>query len=549
MMKKLLLIAITLFVTNSYAQETHAWVYFIQKDIDYVNDHLANPLTILTQRSLDRRTNQGITLDATDVPIAEDYINQVVGSTGITVKAKSKWMNAVHILGKPSAINALENDLSDIIDHIDFADNSLNLTTAANSKPNNNINPNDKFANENNQNKIDYNYGGSYNQAHQIRVDYLHELDYTGDGMIIAVMDNGFPGVDTFSGFSYIRDNNQILGGYNFVDRNNNFYSRGTHGVSVLSTIGGFVDGQLVGTAIDAEFYLFITEETGVETPAEESYWVEAAELADYYGVDVINTSLGYSEFDDSRYNYTPEDMDGDTTFITRGADIAASKGMIVCNSAGNSGGSSWNIITAPADGHNVFTVGAVDSNGNVVGFSSHGPTEDERIKPDVLAKGFGTTVISGSGNVSTSNGTSFSSPVMAGAVASFWQAFPEKTNFEIMQMIRESASLYSNPTDHGGYGIPNLETAAVSLSIDDLGLEEITIYPNPTQNKINFELSTNFNKFSVQIFDILGKLVLTNNINLANNSIAINSLEKGIYLVKLENKEGQTKTFKIVKE
>jgi len=547
-MKRLLLIAIMLFITNAFAQQTHAWVYFNDKPVEDVDAFMANPLSALTQRSLDRRTRQGIDLDETDVPIRQEYIDQVESSTGITVKAKSKWMNAVHVLGLPSAINALEDNLPSIIDSIDFAANNLNA------KPNNNINPKNKFVNENIQTKINYNYGGSLNQANQIRVDYLHELDFTGEGMMIAVMDNGFPGVNTFSGFAYLRDNNKILdGSYNFIDRNENIYSRGAHGVSVLSTIGGFVDGQLVGTAIDAEYLLFITEDNQSETPVEESYWVEAAELADYYGVDVINTSLGYSTFvdDDYDYDYSPSDMDGDTTFITRGADIAASKGMIVCNSAGNSGGSSWNIITAPADGHNVFTVGAVDANGNIAGFSSYGPTAppNQRIKPDVLAKGSGTTIINGVGNVSTGSGTSFSSPVMTGAVASFWQAFPDKTNFEIMDMIRESASLYDNPTDHGGYGIPNFEDASISLSVDDLGLSEVVIYPNPVQNRINFELATDFNNFSVGIFDILGKQVLSSSINITNNTIEINALQKGIYLVQLENKEGSSRTFKIIKK
>jgi hypothetical protein len=241
--------------------------------------------------------------------------------------------------------------------------------------------------------------------------------------------------------------------------------------------------------------------------------------------------------------------MDGDTTFITRGADIAVTKGMIVCNSAGNSGNNSWHYITSPADGDNVFTVGAVDANGNIVGFSSYGPTSDGQIKPDVLAKGSGTTVINSGGSVSTSSGTSFSSPVMTGAVASFWQAFPDKTNFEIMDMIRESASLYDNPTDQGGYGIPNFEDASISLSVNDLGLSEVVIYPNPVQNRINFELAADFNNFSVGIFDILGKQVLSSSIDIVNNTIEISTLQKGIYLVKLENKEGNSRTFKIIKK
>ena len=175
-------------------------------------------------------------------------------------------------------------------------------------------------------------------------------------------MDNGFPGVESESGFAYIRDNGQIKGVYNFIDDNEQVYGRGTHGTVVLSTMGGYLENEFVGTAIDADYYLFITENNERELPDEEVNWIEAAERADYVGVDVINTSLGYNEFDDARYNYTYEDMDGQTTFITRGAQIAAEKGIMVVNSAGNSGGDDWHFITAPADGVDVFTIGAVRS-------------------------------------------------------------------------------------------------------------------------------------------------------------------------------------------
>lgn len=531
---KLKIFLLILFVSQTMFSQEHAWVYFNNKED--VATYLDNPLTMLTQRSLDRRATQGIALDETDVPITQNYVDEVENATGITVKATSKWMNAVHVLGSIADIATLVN-LS-FVDYLEFADDNLNT------KSNPIKRSFDKFSEET-ISKTNYNYGGSYNQAHQIRVDYLHQLDYTGEGMMIAVLDNGFPGVNTFNAFSYIRDNGQILGGYNFIERNTNIYDRGTHGVSVLSTIGGFVDNQLVGTAIDADFYLFITEDHASETPLEESYWVEAAELADYFGVDVINTSLSYSEFDDSRYDYTYADMDGDTAFITRGADIAATRGMILCNSAGNSGNGSWHYISSPADGDNVFTVGAVDSNGTIVGFSSYGPTSDGRIKPDVDAKGSGTTIIDSGGSVSTGSGTSFSSPVMAGAVACFWQAFPTKTNFEIMQMIRESAHLYNNPDDHYGYGIPNLENAYLNaLHVADNELLGVNIYPNPTDNQLFIELA-DVENVALEIFDILGKRVYNANLGKQTNNIDVSTLDQGIYIINLSfNNKSVTQKF-----
>ncbi len=528
---------ITFLLVQSIFSQEHAWVYFDHKQD--VTTYLANPLTMLTQRSLDRRIAQGIALDETDVPITQTYVDQVENSTGITVKATSKWMNAVHVLGSEADVNALVS-LS-FVAYIEFAADALNT------KSNPIKNRYDKFSNETSS-KAYYNYGGSYNQAHQIRVDHLHELDFTGEGMMIAVMDNGFPGVNTFNAFSHIRDNGQILGGYNFIERSTNIYARGTHGVSVLSTIGGFVDGQIVGTAMDADFYLFITEDIESETPVEESYWVEAAELADYYGVDVINTSLGYNEFDDYRYDYTYADMDGDTSFITRGADIAATKGMIVCNSAGNSGNNSWHYITSPADGHHVFTVGAVDSNGSIAGFSSYGPTSDGRIKPDVDAKGYGTTIVSGGGSVTTGSGTSFSSPVMAGAIACFWQAFPTKTNFEIMQMIRESADYYNNPDDHYGYGIPNLELAYyTALEITEEELSGVVIYPNPTKSELFIELQ-DFEDTSLEVYDVLGKTIYNKKTTQANNVIDVSLLESGIYLIHIKSND-KSLTQKFIKQ
>lgn len=539
-MKKILSLLIIFVVISVQAQE-HAWVYFNNKQD--VAEFLTNPLTVMSQRSLDRRATQGIELDESDAPITQIYVKQVENASGITVKATSKWMNAVHVLGSISNIESLSS--LNFVDYIEFAADDLN-TRNQNSAP-----LPSKFDFQETQNKTTYNYGGSSNQAHQIRVDYLHELNYTGSGMIIAVLDNGFPGVESFDTFDYINNNGQILGGYNFIERNENIYARGTHGLKVLSTIAGKKDGQLIGTAIDAQFYLFITEDNQSETPLEESYWVEAAERADELGVDVINTSLGYSTFDDSRYDYSYADMDGDTAFITRGADIAATKGMIVCNSAGNSGDDSWHYITAPADGDNVFTVGAVDGSGFITGFSSYGPTSDGQIKPDILAKGGSTTIIGSGGFITTGNGTSFSSPVMAGAVTCFWQANPGKTNFEIMQLIRESANLYSNPTNQEGYGIANFEIAFNNVvSVNDLNLENILIYPNPIINQINIQSKSILDNIEINIYNIIGSNVLTKKLQVSdNNTINFEKFNTGIYFLKLVNSKNESKIIKFIKK
>ena len=438
-----------------------AWVYFNDKpsETTYTN----SPLTMLTQRALDRRTRYNIVIDFKDVPVEATYVSQVKNSTGITIKARSKWLNALHIQGTKTDIDNLFN-LS-FVNSIDYANKSLNAVGKSSK--------NKKVIKTNKTLDIvtDYNYGNGANQIEMLSGEVLHQNNFTGEGMQIAVIDAGFPNVDTFPAFKRIRDNNQILGGYDFVNRNDNFYTGYYHGMAVLSTIAGYLDNQFIGTAPDADFYLFISEDADNETPLEESLWVEAAERADSLGVDVINTSLGYTTFDNSNYDYEYADMDGETTFISRGAEIASSRGMIVVNSAGNEGNSAWNYISAPADAASVLSIGAVNASGVIASFSSYGPTSDGRIKPDVCAQGASVYIINTSGNIATSNGTSFSSPVLTGVITCLWQAFPEKTNAEIIQFVKESSHLYTSPSSQEGYGIPNFQTVynLLSISSEDL--------------------------------------------------------------------------------
>jgi len=531
-MKKIVFIIFLFGLNISFSQE-HAWVYFKDKADEAF--FMANPLEMLTQKALDRRSKQNIALDSKDIPIAEPYINAIISVVEIKVKAKSKWLNALHVTGSEADINGLLG--LTFVDHIEFAADNLNAISKSSNVTR------DKF-----EIKTDFNYGGSVNQIEMLSGDFLHQQNYTGTGMTIAVMDAGFPGVNSFATFQRMRDNNQILDGYNFANRSADFYTGSSHGTSVLSTMAGFSDGQLVGTAPDANYYLFITEDVSQETPLEESLWVEAAEKADSLGVDVINTSLGYTTFDDSRYDYVYTDMNGTTAFISRGADIAFSRGMIIVNSAGNSGNDAWHYIGAPADGFNVLSIGAVDGNESITSFSSFGPTSDGRIKPDVNAKGGGTTLINSAGNVSTGNGTSFSSPVICGVIACFWQANPTKTNAEIIQVIKEAGHLYTNPTDQEGYGIPNFETAFNTLSFDNFLTDGFKLYPNPFQNTIQFQFIDDFDNLQVALFDILGKRLITKQITQNYPLIDVNNLSKGIYVLRVTQNE-KSRSFKMIKK
>jgi len=538
-MKKLLLF--TLLVFNFGFSQEDAWVYF--NDKPNAAFYLSNPLQMLSQRALDRRTAQGIILDNTDVPIAQTYIDQVTAATGITVMAKSKWLNALHVRGTQADIQLLTN--LTFVNHIQFANTSLN------SRHSNTIQKTTVIQPVNKQLEVltDFNYGGSSNQIQMLNGHLLHQQNYTGQGKIVAIMDGGFPGVNTASPFQRLRDNNLILGGYNFPDRNTSIYTRNSHGTSVLSCMAGYVDNQLVGTAPDAQYYLFITEDTYSENPVEESYWVEAAEMADSLGVDVINTSLGYFEYDDPDYSYSYSDMNGIKTFAARGADKAFSKGMICVTSAGNSGNSANPHIATPADAITTLTVGAVDSSENYVSFSSIGPSFDGRVKPDVCAKGYLASVSNASGNIVNANGTSFSSPILAGMVATFWSAVPNMTNAQIVQFVKESADIYANPTIYKGYGVPDFQLALTNaLSANNFENDIVLLYPNPVQDKVTIVFSdTNFSG-NLILFNSILQQVGSFEISETNASVNLENLASGLYFyqLKIENKTTQGKLLKL---
>ena len=541
-MKKIVLL-VSIFISQlGYGQVQDAWVFFADKD--NVEASLENPITILTQEAIDRKVLHNTPIDERDVPVNEDYITQIKNATGIDVFAKSKWMNCIYVKGNQANIADLL-DLS-FVDHVEYANKNLNSFSGAT------IPVDDKFEIENTSGRVVYNYGSAANQIEMLSGDFLHEQDYTGDGMIIAVLDNGFPTVNTNPGFADMVNEGRLLGTYDFQARQVNANGTGSHGTNTSSDIAGFLQDQFVGTAPQASYYFFVTEYNPSETPLEEAHWVEALERADSLGVDVINTSLSYKGYDNDNYTHTYEDLDGQTTFAARGGNMAYDKGMILLNSAGNSGNSSSPFCGTPADSPGVLTIGAVDSNGDYASFSSVGPTVDGRIKPDIMAQGSNSAVISTSGNVTFSSGTSFSSPIMAGVVACLWQSRPETPNSHIMQIIRESSSLYNNPTNQMGYGIPNFEDAYNALLT--LGVEEeflmsnFALYPNPVSSKVNVSFPEGVHTAEFSVFSILGQEVLTTEISSNRNTIDISSLTKGMYLVTITS-NGNRVSFKLIKE
>jgi len=523
-MQKILLLFLFLFSFCGFSQED-AWVYF--NDKPNASSFLDNPLTILTQRALDRRINQGIELTISDAPIEISYVNQITSATGITVMAKSKWLNCLHIRGSISDISALIS--LPFVHHIHFANNSLNSKMAI-QKPYKSINKEMDVQNN-------FNYGTSSNQIEMLNGQLLHQANYTGNGKIIAVLDSGFTGVENIVPFNRMFTNGLYLGGYNFVTGNTNVFSSHNHGTMTLSCMVGNVDGQLVGTAPDASYYLFITEDISSENPVEESYWVQAAEEADRLGADIISTSLGYFGYDNPSYSHAYSDMTGNTAFASQGANIAYSKGMIVVASAGNDGGDLEPHIGVPAEATNVLAVGAVKYDRTYALFSSIGPSFDGRVKPDVMAKGAETTVSNTDGTIVTANGTSFSCPVMAGMIASFWQAIPWASNQQVLDFVKQSADRFTNPDIYYGYGIPDfqlaLNTALLSVSHDNKG--KFLIFPNPTKDYFSVSFPNGCNYATISIYNTCGQLVLEKETN-SNDSISVAGLSSGIYFYKIKS-------------
>lgn len=526
-MKKIITLFILFVFIFSNAQTELVFVFF--KDKPNKAAFYTNPLSELTQRSLDRRAKYAIALNDQDAPIEATYI-QNVKDLGFTVKDYSKWMNGVAVNATSAQIASLE--AQPFIQSVERFIKHPTLVKSTVQKVN-------KFEEFNNTlGKTTFNYGSGLAQINQVNLRPLHIAGFTGTGISIAVIDTGFPTVDTGSVYARIRNNGQIKGGYNFINKNSNIYSSNlnNHGSYCLGVIAGYVENNFVGTAPDADFYLYATEDAENEIPEEQLYWAEAAEEADRKGVDLITTSLGYYEFDDSRYNLLYSDMNGTTSFIARAAQIATEKGIFVVAAAGNEALKDWHYIITPADNAKVFTVGAVTSSGASSTFSSFGPNAAGVVKPDASARGT-STYMGYNNSVTNSNGTSFATPLAAGGIACMIQATPTKPVDEMSNLLRQNASLYPGTDPQKGYGILNFgkswETTLAAANV--VNKATLQIYPNPVTNK--FTIKTDEKLISIELYDTLGRKLQSFKNEKSNN---IENLTKGIYFIKVQTDKNQ---------
>ena len=531
----LLFFAVTMFAQAQIATNIY-WVQFTDKENSPYS--IDNPEAYLSPRALQRRANLGIGIDEYDIPVNPQYL-QAVADCGAQLLNPSKWLNGVSVyVTDPTVIEAIN-----ALGFVQVVRNCPNDPKAQEMKER--WMANEMKAVEGSRGFRGY-YGGAEAQATQLKIDVLHEQGYDGTGVVIAILDGGFIGAESHACFDNMREEGRLLGIRDFVYGSSSVYSQSTHGTSCLSTMAAYVPNQMVGTAPKASYYLLHTEDGPNENIVEEYNWVSGAEYADSLGVDVCSTSLGYIDFDMSQWDHPFEHFDGHTAPMTIGAEIAASRGMICMNAACNEGDGVCT-LGIPADAEHILTVGAVDENGFRADFSSVGPTYDGRIKPDVMAMGEGTYVASGDGGwwpYYNGNGTSFATPVLAGAVACLRQACPYASVQEICDIIRSCGNRADNPDNKYGYGIPDFSQAFELLHVEEAPVQNnnlINVYPNPSQGEMHVVLNEGA-KAELTVFDFMGRQLYTYTFNGLNHTSLenyLNTLDSGIYFIKAVSEFG----------
>lgn len=409
------------------------------------------PQHFLSKKAIERRQKQGLAIDSTDLPLNQEYV-KAFNTKYSKVVGVSRWHNSVLVAMNDSSVVSTFRYFSFVkkSELVWEAPDSIEKTTAS-------IAYREAF------NDWDSVKTSKYGIAdHQISVmsgQTLHNRYCKGEGMTIAVLDGGFRNANRIPAFAEVN----IAGSRDFVyPRSKSIFRETDHGTKVLSAMAMNRPYIYIGTAPQASYWLLRCEDQQTEQPIEEDYWTMAAEFADSVGVDLINSSLGYNEFDNPRQNHKYWEMDGHTAFISQSASMLADKGIVLVCSAGNSGMAPWKKITFPADAENILTVGATTELLGNAPFSGVGPTQDGRVKPDVVAIGSATALISGRGTVVHDIGTSFSTPLVCGLVACLWQAFPTKTAKEIIDIVRRSGNNVEHPDNIYGYGVPDFRKAYV---------------------------------------------------------------------------------------
>lgn len=499
---------------------------------------IENPLAYLSQNSLDRRARNSVSITEEDFPVNVGYVDQI-RSLGARILYTSRWMNA-------AIIQADKNELSDIlllpfVSSHEYLGPSTEVSGGRTRKVRNTKDSNLGIINQ--------------VQLSMLGLDDMHTEDFYGQGINIAVLDSGFPGVDKVDAFKHLFDDGRVTYTKDFIGLSGNVFQYDDHGTEVLSVMAANLTNNFLGGVPKANYQLFVTEDVASEYRIEEYNWLVAAEKADSAGADIINSSLGYSTFDNADMDYAKEQLDGKTALVSKAALLAMSKGIFVVVSAGNEGNTSWKLVTPPADVDGVLAVGGITSTGNLSSFSSLGPTSDGRIKPDVVALGSGVSIVKENGTTGFTSGTSAAAPLIASLVAGLLETFPELTVSELYDLIIASGNMSQNPDNKKGYGLPNYTTARILQQGEEPSpiSYEVYLYPNPSYgNTIKLEMDVPIGQdATVKIYNLQGQLLLSveGEVNYANNPVEldVSSFGSGLYIVKVES-EGILRTIRLIK-
>ncbi|MCF8332276.1 MAG: S8 family serine peptidase [Bacteroidales bacterium] len=527
--------------------------YFVEfQNKDFSGYDLSSPEDFLSPRAIERRNKMDISYDQKDLPVNQVYLDSI-RNLGAKIHTVTKWLNGAVI-----SVDTLPQ--LQLISAQPFVKNVDTVRYQSDVAFNKDVNGTEEIRSGMEiltgylESSIGFDYGYGENQIKMMNLHHLHTERYNGKGKLIAVLDAGFANADQMVSLNHIFDSHRVVAVRDFVDNDNDVFHSSSHGQIVLSIMASKQEGIFVGAAPGASYALLRSEDVGSEYPVEEIYWAAASEYADSLGADIINSSLGYSQYEYPDLSYNRKDLDGNTTYSTKAADIAASRGMLVVNSAGNEGNSSWYYVTAPADGDSVLTVGAVDQNRYYASFSSKGPAYDGDIKPNVVSVGEGTVFLNYNDQIAAGNGTSFSSPLIAGSAACLWQAFPNAGNIEIKNAIEHSGSQFLNPDSLVGYGLPDFQLAGILMDTHNKTPDDfIKVVPNPFQDKLYLISETKTGNNTVfELFDLTGRLIkswepipsLNQNFYTLSN---LNSLKQGTYILRVSN-SAFTQSIKVLK-
>ncbi|GAB4015941.1 S8 family serine peptidase [Spirosoma koreense] len=514
---------------------------------------VGKPEQFLSTRSIQRRQKQSIAVQERDFPVNPAYVTQI-RQAGATVWFTSRWLNAVLVEANDATIAAVQ--ALPFVKGLEFG-RALNAVRPIDQ-------PRIKSVEATNSARraadTPLDYGTSTNQITQIGVDKMHQQGYHGEGMLIGILDAGFQNANTVSFLKPVFDEKRVLATYDFVAKETSVYEDASHGMEVLSTIAATADKQLYGTAYKASFILLRTEDDPTEKQIEEANWLLGAEYADSAGVDVISSSLGYTEFDNTAASYTYQNLDGKTALCTRAAQIATETGIVVVVAVGNDGSKPWHYLSVPSDAASVLAIGAVTQTGIQASFSSFGPSADGRIKPDLAARGQGVVIGLATNTIGLGNGTSYATPLVAGLVAGFWQAYPKLTAAQVTEVMRRSGSQFATPNNELGYGIPNFERASTiaqtlaPLATDPASIP-LLIFSNPFSD--NAPLSIQLEGLSTgapvdaSLTDLTGRVLWQKRYTTpSQTSVAVPNLglSAGVYVMTLVSGD-RKRTLKVIKQ